>query len=53
MKREIVPVLAKSLGQPTEEEIKLVLGELKKVKQKIGWKLKASDLVEGMQTAPL
>jgi hypothetical protein len=55
MKREIVPVLAKSLGplQPTEEEIKLVLGELKKVKQKIGWKLKASDLVEGMQTATL
>src|SRR5262249_33748354 len=55
MTREIVPVLAKSLKplQPTEEEIRLVLGELKKVKQKIGWKLKASELVECLQTAAL
>jgi hypothetical protein len=47
MKREIVPVLAKSLNplQPTPEEIEQVLGELKHVKQKIGRKLNVSDLI--------
>jgi hypothetical protein len=55
MKREIVPVLAKSLQplQPTREEIELVLGELRKVKHKIGRKLRAAQLLESLQTSPI
>jgi hypothetical protein len=55
MKREVVPVLATALKplQPTQEEIELVLGELRKVKQKIGRKLRAADLLESLQTSPI
>jgi hypothetical protein len=55
MKREIVPVLAKSLKplQPTREEIEVVLGELSKLKQKIGRKLRVSELIESMQAPPV
>lgn len=54
MRKEIVPVLAKSLEplRPTSEELQAVLGELKQVKQKIGRKLKASELIDRMNAAP-
>lgn len=53
MTREVVPVLAKSLKplEPTNEELGLALGELKKVKQKIGSKVRVSELLECMRTA--
>jgi hypothetical protein len=53
MQREIVPVLTKSLKplHPTQEEIEAVLAELRRVKQKIGRKLSASALVDGIQAA--
>jgi hypothetical protein len=51
MRREIVPVLARALKplQPTREELELVLGELKRVKQQIGRKLRAAELLESLQ----
>lgn len=55
MTGEIVPVLVKSLRplQPTEQEIELVLSELRKVKHKIGRKLRATELVASIQMSPI
>lgn len=51
MRREIVPVLARSLKplEPTQEEIELVLKEFRRVKHKIGRKLRVADLMAGMR----
>jgi hypothetical protein len=49
--RQIIPVLSKSLYplSPNENEIKTVLTELKKLKHKIGKKIKAVDLFTQIQ----
>jgi len=48
MRREVVPVLAKALKplRPTQQEIDAALMELKDLKQKIGRKVRAPDLLE-------
>jgi len=48
MRRQILPVLVKSLQslRPTREEIERVLGELRQVRQRIGRKLKVSDVLD-------
>jgi hypothetical protein len=53
MNREIVPQLAKALApfKPTEAELERHIKELKKLKQKIGAKLKAKDLVQYIAAA--
>lgn len=55
MTREIVPVLVRALQplQPTREEIELVLRELKKIKHKIGRKLRVAELLESLQHSPV
>lgn len=55
MRREIVPVLAAALKplHPTLEEIELVLAELRKVKHKIGRKLRAAELLRSLQASPI
>lgn len=47
MKREVIPVLATSLKplQPTEDELRSVLADLKRLGHKIGRKLKLNDLM--------
>jgi hypothetical protein len=62
MRRQIVPMLARTLRplKPTEAEVTAVLEELKKLRHKIGSKLKVSELMEAltqngvadMRTAP-
>jgi hypothetical protein len=51
MRREIVPVLALALTplRPTQHELDVALEELKVVKQKIGRKVSAPDLLEQIQ----
>lgn len=53
MRRQVVPVLARSLRplRPSEEELGMVLGELRQVRNKMGTKLVLSDLQEGMQAS--
>jgi len=48
IRREILPVLAKSLGplKPTEQEIERVLRELTELKKKIAATLRATDVLE-------
>ncbi|MOA70717.1 hypothetical protein D3C78_1998120 [compost metagenome] len=51
MKRQVIPVLAEYLRplQPTEQELKSVLSELKQFRHKIGAKLKLADLQDQMK----
>jgi hypothetical protein len=53
MRREIVPALAKALDplRPTPDEIERVLGDLQQTKQKIGHKLKVSQLLESLSSS--
>jgi hypothetical protein len=50
MKRKVIPVLAASLRplRPSQEELRGVLSELKLLKQKIGTKMKLTDLEDGI-----
>jgi hypothetical protein len=53
MRRDVVPALVKALNplRPKNEEIACILAELKTHGHKIGAKLKAADLLDGLQPA--
>ena len=55
MKAQILPTLATSLRplKPTQEEVERVLEELRRVKQKIGRKVSASELLGRIEAMPL
>jgi hypothetical protein len=52
MNRQIVPVLVRTLAplQPTEAELRSALDELRMARHKIGRKLRAGDVIDGIRT---